>query len=375
MEKINYILFAICFFGSFLGVYLITPLIVLIATRKKLVDIPNERSSHNKSVPRLGGVAFFFSIGIGMYLLQQLDLLSISVTLFTCFIILLLIGLKDDISSVKPRTKLIAHFICAGMIFLQPGFQLDGLNEIIHRLGWIEHPNVSFLVFLIIPVFINAYNLIDGIDGLATVMGIIIFSILGLVFYLLQDYFFLGICFLGVGSLLAFLRFNLTDNHFKLFMGDTGSMLIGFVISIMIIRICSLDTHLVESFLMNVYYVPVFILSVIFVPFYDMCRVMIVRLLRRQHVFVADKSHMHHILINYFHWSHIKTTLILGVLNSIVVALLYLCNKTIGLGASILFFTAIIISFSYILFRLETKTKSNKKAKFVKVPFYKNISL
>jgi UDP-N-acetylmuramyl pentapeptide phosphotransferase/UDP-N-acetylglucosamine-1-phosphate transferase len=358
VDKFDIIRFFICLLGSFAGVYVITPLIVLVAKRKKLVDAPNERSSHHKSIPRLGGVAFFFSIGIGIYFLQNIDYLQTSVALLTSLIILLLIGLKDDISNVKPSTKLIAHLLCAATIFFQQGFELNILSEIVHNLGWIHSANFSWLVFLIIPVFVNAYNLIDGIDGLATITGIIIFTVFGALFYLIGDYYFMGICLLGIGSLLAFLRFNLTDSHFKLFMGDTGSMIIGFIISVMIIRILSVNSFTMESKLMTIYYAPIFILSVIFIPFYDMCRVIVVRLLRKQHIFVADKSHMHHILINHYQWKHKKTTFILGLINIFIIGLLFSIHKFFGIAVTIAVFSFIISFMSWFLFKMEKTNKS-----------------
>lgn len=374
MDKINYILFFVCFLGSFLGVYVITPLIVLVAKRRKLVDTPNSRSSHKVSVPRLGGVAFFFSIGIGTYLLQVIDSLQFSVTFLTSLIILLLIGLKDDISSVKPRTKLIAHLFCALLVFLQSGFQLNILNEIVQQFGWFDNVNLSFLIFLIIPVFVNAYNLIDGIDGLATTTGIIIFTVFGVVFFLMKDYYFVGISLLGIGSLFAFLRFNLSNNHFKLFMGDTGSMIIGFVIAVMMIRILSFNAVVFNLKIMDVFYAPIFILSVIFIPFYDMCRVMVVRMLRGQHIFVADKSHMHHILIGRYKWTHLRTTILLGVLNIIIIASLYFCHLFLGVIFALIALVTIVVAMSILLFEMESKNKMNQDTKVVKVPFYKRTS-
>lgn len=359
MEILDYLILFISLIGSYFGVYYLTPMIIVSATKKQLLDVPNDRSSHIRTVPRLGGIGIFFALAIGIYLLERYDDTNSIITILTSLIILFLVGLKDDIVGVNARTKLVAQLICATLVFLHPGFQLTLLTGVFHDY-LAPGINASPLVFLFIIALINAYNLIDGIDGLASLIAIIILSAFSVIYYIIGDYLFLGICLLGIGGIAGFLKFNVTKTKYKIFMGDTGSMVIGFIIALLTIKILSYNLDTFNQQPMPLRHIPYFILSVIFVPFYDTTRIIVVRLLKGQGVFTADQSHTHHLITKNYNLSHIKTSLIIGGFN-VAMIILFFFLAVYANTIIILSTLALIITGLSVFFNILSKNIKNKE--------------
>lgn len=300
MNPTNLIILFICLFGSYYGVSRITPMVIRIATRNNLMDNPNNRSSHKHAIPRLGGIGIFFSLVVGMFVLQGYESGTTIISLLTCFTLLFLVGLKDDIAGVNPITKLITQIICAGVLAMTPGFQLDLLNQVFNIPGF----NAAYLIFLLVPAVVNSFNLIDGIDGLASIVGITIISTLSIPFLIIHDYLFFGICLLLVGSLIAFMRFNINQSGLKTFLGDTGSMIIGVSIAALVIHLLSYDIHTFTEQPIPFKHIPFFLIAVLFIPIYDTTRIFIVRIAKKQSPFKADTCHTHHLLLFKYNWHY-----------------------------------------------------------------------
>lgn len=306
------------FLGCFCLTYFVIPKIIGLVEFKNLLDKPNVRSSHTKLTPTLGGIAFYFTLMVSFFFLKDFDIHKITYSITPGLTILFIFGLKDDLVVLSPYSKLLAQLVAVGFIVSNPSLQITSLSGF---LGVFEIPmyaSITISVILMITI-INAYNLIDGIDGLASGIGIVISSINMVIYYNLgiDFYFYLALSITAI--LLAFLRFNLSSDK-KIFMGDTGSLIIGFIISIFTIKLLALNKIIVDSdFPIIMENLPLLVIAILIVPLFDTARVFAIRILNKRSPFSADKNHMHHILVD-LGLSHIKTSVVLIVINLIFVA-------------------------------------------------------
>ncbi|MDE6417468.1 MAG: undecaprenyl/decaprenyl-phosphate alpha-N-acetylglucosaminyl 1-phosphate transferase [Duncaniella sp.] len=294
--------FLSCIF--FTGVLI--PQILLIAFRRKLFDDIDERKIHQGTIPRLGGFAFqpviMFSIigalGINIYLnnAEMLDFFIrdavLIIATFCSLQLLYLIGIADDLVGIKYRAKFVAQVICALML-LAGGVcfnDLHGIFGIYNWPDWIAYPfTVVVMVFLI-----NAINLIDGIDGLASGLSSIACIIYAVAFYLLGEYILSMLAMATLGVLIPFYYFNVfgnADKHSKIFMGDTGTLTIGVLLSVLGTKLFSYDGD-IEGI-----DVAVVAFSPLLVPCFDVVRVYMYRIRHGMNPFNPDKNHIHHRLL------------------------------------------------------------------------------
>ncbi len=282
-----------------------TPLIIDFCKRKNLYDIPNERKVHKKAIPRLGGISFFPSMLIAVVIIllffptTEKNTLPINIWTIVFLMGLLLIyavGILDDLVSLKPTTKFFVQIITASLLpfaglYVNNLYGLFGIYEIPNYVG------VPLTIFII--VFIdNAINLIDGIDGLAS--GLSLLALCGfLVYFIHYEVFINTYCILIaalMGALVAYSYFNLfgkTENNTKIFMGDSGSLSLGYILGFLAIK-CAMDNTLVWPYHHNGIIVPI---TLLFVPTADVVRVSLHRLIHNQPLFSADKNHIHHKLM------------------------------------------------------------------------------
>jgi UDP-GlcNAc:undecaprenyl-phosphate/decaprenyl-phosphate GlcNAc-1-phosphate transferase len=279
---------------SFLFTYICIPPIVRICKVKNLVDVPNSRKLNKQSIPTLGGVSIFIGVTLSSILfLGNIQFHELRYILGS-IIMLFFIGLKDDILIISPKKKLIVQVAAAAMLVVLGKFQITNLSNLFfinHVSIWISVP-LSFLILLLI---INAINLIDGIDGLAAGITIFVSGTLGAWFIITGYIAYAILSFAIVGSLLAFLRFNLWGGDLKIFMGDTGSLILGCLLGILVIKF--LNFNIVAPYPFGIHNAPSFVLSLLIVPITDTLRVFAVRIYHKRSPFSADKNHIHHILI------------------------------------------------------------------------------
>jgi UDP-N-acetylmuramyl pentapeptide phosphotransferase/UDP-N-acetylglucosamine-1-phosphate transferase len=214
-------------------------------------------------------------------------------------------------------------------------------------------------IFLIITV-INAYNLIDGIDGLASGIGIVISVIYMVIYYYLEInfYFYLSLCVTSI--LLAFLRFNLSSSK-KIFMGDTGSLIIGFIISLFTIKLLTLNNSIIESdYPFIIENLPLLVIVILIIPLFDTARVFAIRILNKRSPFSADRNHMHHILVD-LGLSHVKASLILIIFNLILVAFFTYLSFQSKQTYLIFFFFLIVVLGLFVFHRLDYSFSSLRK--------------
>ena len=301
---------------SFLLVYVIIPNIHRIIKVRNLNDQPNNRSSHFCPTPTMAGVAFYFTIMISLFFIKHFDIENIGNNLIAAITIVFIIGLKDDLVVTSPRDKLTMETIAIIFLLLSNSMHVKTLNGF---LGIYELPELleyCGIIFILLTI-INAFNFIDGIDGLASTIAIVIFSVFSLIFYASDLHFYFLISLSVIGMLLAYLYYNFSTTQ-KIFMGDTGSLLIGFFIGFCTLKFLSMDTSLLSNFTFKAENKLVIVFAVLFMPLFDMFRVIGLRMMEGKSPFKADRNHIHHILID-SGLSHFKVAMTLGFLNYVII--------------------------------------------------------
>lgn len=320
--NIFYIVFSIVI--SFAITYIIIPRIITVSKEKKLFDEINDRKIHTSKIPTLGGVAIFAGLIItSLITMNGFDFNTIKY-LIASIVLIFFIGLKDDISAITPWKKLAVQITATLIIILLGNYRFTNLHGIlgIHEINYFW--SVAISLFAIISIT-NAFNLIDGVDGLASGIAFISSVVLGSWFCLSGHPEYSILAFSLAGSLMAFFGFNVFGKKNKLFMGDTGSLIIGFVISALIIRFN--EFNLVPN-KFNVNSAPVISFAIIVIPVVDTIRVFVLRILKKKSPFSADRSHIHHQLFSLFNGNHLKVTATMFVFNILFIAVGYFVTQS-----------------------------------------------
>ena len=335
------------FLANLITTFLLIPRIRNTTLKYGYTDTPDARSSHQNTVPTFGGIAFYISLILTLFMLQKEYDNAIIITLLVSISILFFTGFKDDLRNSSPKAKLFGQLLAVSLLMLHSEFYISSLHGF---LGIHEMPpiiGIPFSVFLFISI-INAYNLIDGIDGLASMVGIVAALSFGVLFYHLDLYFYTGICVAIISMLFAFLRFNFSTKK-KIFMGDTGSLTIGFVLGILGMRLMTLDFETVSLIGIPRSGILLLVLTILIVPTFDVSRVIFIRLIKKMSISSPDRNHIHHILID-AGLTHKKASLLLGFVNIFLVGMMYFSIKLIGLYTSISFLALILLLFIYLFF-------------------------
>ncbi len=296
---------------SFLVSALTIPTIVKVAREKKLMDKPNERSSHKVSIPTLGGIAIFSGILIAsLTLLNIYKLPGLQYTIVGIFI-LFMIGITDDMLNINPYKKLGIQIAAALLVIIKGE---TGITNFHGLFGIYEvDPNTSLLVStLVIVAITNAFNLIDGIDGLAGSVGIVTSLTFGFWFMEAGEFEVAVISFALTGALAGFLIFNLWGQSNKIFMGDTGSLVVGYLLAVLVIRFNEVNINSFNPAYVNA--APAVSFAILIIPLFDTIRVTVIRLAHRQHPFRADRRHIHHRLLD-LGLTHKQASTILATVN------------------------------------------------------------
>lgn len=273
-------------------------LLIRFAPKLGLVDIPNHRSHHKNVTPRGAGIGILLGVMVSDILLLN-GLVYSHITTFLAIFIVFIIGVLDDHRDANPKTKFIVIFI-AVLLLAVDDITIHTLGRIFGyelALGWFAIPFTMFAV----AGFTNALNLSDGLDGLAGSLSIIILSSLCAIGYENNDYFIVSTSLSFIAAISAFMWFNW--NPAKIFMGDSGSLTLGFVIALLSIKALA-------------YIQPTSILFIAAIPIIDTVVVMVRRKRNGKSIFAPDKFHFHHILLHFLN-DHARTTVILIALMQI----------------------------------------------------------
>jgi UDP-N-acetylmuramyl pentapeptide phosphotransferase/UDP-N-acetylglucosamine-1-phosphate transferase len=323
---------------SFFICYISLPVIIAIADIKKLYDEPSQRKVHFVPVPSLGGVGIFASVLITISCFVSFSLNPELQYLFASSLILFFIGLKDDLLVISPFKKFAGQFLAVFIMVYKGNFVINsfygflGVNE----LGPILSTVFTFMTMLMI---INAFNLIDGVNGLAGIMGLISCSFFGITFYIADQGAYSILSFSVAAALVAFLKFNWTPA--KIFMGDTGSLFLGLVNSILVIKFINLGA--IRNEYVSISSNALVGLAVLFIPLIDTLRVFVVRILNKKSPFYSDVNHIHHLLLRKG-LSHSQVSLSLGLLSISFIVIAYNIQFWgINIALLILFLLGIIV--------------------------------
>lgn len=334
------------FLGSFIATLYVIPKIQGVVIFKRLMDNPNERSSHDSATPSLGGIAFFIILMVTFYFANPFDEYNEIMSFIPGLTILFVAGLKDDLVVLGPISKLLTQTLAAVFLVFHYKFSIETLHGFMGIEGLPTWLGATIAVMLIIAC-INAFNLIDGIDGLAATVGIIIFSGFAIIFFIIDKNVLFLTCLSLTAALIGFLRFNLSKEK-KIFMGDTGSMILGFMIGAMSVRFLALDHLTLQQLPFNIENIPYVILALLFVPLFDTSRVFLIRILHKKSPFSADRNHVHHLLMDNFKLSHRRTSFYIGIA-SIITASIFL-NMATDSNQYFLLGIVLVINLSFLVF-------------------------
>ncbi|HVD97915.1 MAG TPA: MraY family glycosyltransferase [Cytophagaceae bacterium] len=285
------------------------PSIVQVAHKKRLLDEPNNRTIHESLTPRLGGLAIFAGFISALTIFGKIDY-GVQHMLAGC-VVIFFIGLKDDIVSVSAFKKFFVQVLSTGIVMFMADIRITSLQGIL-GIGVLE-PGISYLLtFIVIIGVTNAINLIDGLDGLAGSIVSVCCLSFGIYFITSDDAYiqvYSYVAFSLFGSILGFLRYNFYKA--KIFMGDTGSLVCGFIISVMAIKF--VETKMISN-------TPAVSVAILFIPILDTARVFVLRIMAGKSPFIPDKNHIHHKLVE-IGFSQLSTVLILVLINILAIAL------------------------------------------------------
>lgn len=309
------------FFLSLLIGRICIPRIIIVSKKKRLLDVPNHRKVHTKLIPRLGGLTFFpaivisFCCTLGIFLSQSEHILRINdlflkdlLFFFAGMMVIFIVGLYDDITGISYRRKFLLQLIAA-LILVLPAGAIGNFNGL---LGFNHIPPVVGIPLTVVVVMavINSYNLIDGVDGLCSGLSIIACATLGLLFFLQDSHGLVLLVASTIGVLTAFFMYNVFGNRLKIFMGDSGSLTMGYVIAFLSLQLIGQNQAMHTVVGNNALIVA---LGIVFVPLFDTSRLFITRLIDGKSPFNPDKNHIHHKFLR-LGFNHIQSTLaILGI--------------------------------------------------------------
>jgi UDP-N-acetylmuramyl pentapeptide phosphotransferase/UDP-N-acetylglucosamine-1-phosphate transferase len=324
---------------AFLITFFAIPVIIQVAKDKKLFDEPDERKVHKNVIPTLGGLGIFAGfiiatlMGVPSGISAELQYFAAAAT------VIFFLGIKDDILVLSASKKFIGQLIAAGIIIKFGGIQLSnfhgflGIYEIPHLTGTI----ISLFTIIVIT---NSFNLIDGVDGLAGSLGLLTTLVFGTYFLYAGQLMYAVMSFALSGSIIGFLIYNFSPA--KIFMGDTGSLLLGLVNSILVIKFINIAGNPVSNF--PIESAPAIGFSILMIPLFDTLRVFGLRIMQRRSPFSPDRTHVHHFLLD-LGLSHRMVTITCVLVNITFIAMAFFMRN---LGTTIVLGVLLLSSFLFI---------------------------
>lgn len=302
--------------SAFAVTWFLTPIIIRLAQKNHYLDLPdNIRKFHRQETPHLGGVALFAGLILStLFWTSNLTIANIQYILFS-LIALFIVGFKDDLNPINPYRKLLFQVAIAlllthwGQVRMTTFYHLFGIDV----LSW---PISYLLTIFTIVVIINAMNLIDGIDLLAGSITVLAATLMGIWFYLMDFNAYAVLSISLVGATIAFLFYNRTPA--KIFLGDSGSLVIGGTLSILAIQFMEQNRVLDLTHSFKVRSVPVITMAILVLPLFDTLRVFIIRLLQKKSPLKPDRNHIHHQLLD-LGLTHHQATFVLIFFNVLMI--------------------------------------------------------
>ncbi len=339
--------------------FLIMPLIISTLKRKNLLDTPDRRKIHKGFIPSLGGVGIMAGVMVALLIWLTFGGIVEHKYILASVGILFVAGIRDDLIPISARVKLMVQMLAALIVvfngvIINSGYGLFGVEELNFTLR-------AFLTIGFIVFFTNSFNLIDGLDGLAGSVALIISFFFATWFYLNESFYLSIISASTTGAIIGFLYFNWSPA--KIFMGDTGALSLGFLFSALTILFLNQDYLLkLEA---HKYQAPISIMvAILIVPMFDTIRIIVVRLIKKKSPFEPDNNHTHHVLMR-LGLSHAQVALSLSAFNVLAIVLVTIFRNV---GDNVLLPILILASFfiSILLDQLiirKVKTKGGQQRK------------
>jgi UDP-N-acetylmuramyl pentapeptide phosphotransferase/UDP-N-acetylglucosamine-1-phosphate transferase len=349
-----YVLISISVLFSLLITAVAIPSIVRVSIVKNMMANPNGRTSHEHPTPNLGGVAIFAGVIISSVVFTGITTAHELKYIIAAMIIIFFVGLKDDLHPMVAYKKFFGQSIAILFILVPGDFHLDSLHGLF-GIGELSYPVSLIVTYILFLALINSFNLIDGIDGLSSGIGIITSFFFGIVFLLDNHLAYAVMSFILASSLTAFFYYNVFSKKNKIFLGDTGAMLIGLILAIFAVRFLNYESD--SLYLSQSQSAPAILLCVLIIPIFDTARVFTLRILRGRSPFSADRTHIHHRLLD-LSGSHLKATSIILLVN-----LFFICLALIlrNMDAHLLVVIALVLAatLSYIPIYLKQQKSTN----------------
>lgn len=346
---------------SFFGTLLSMPYVIKLAIQKRFLVGGGGRNSHDGFTPNVGGMAifaglllanqfllfYFFDIFQGFDISSEFEIHIKAYLIITGgSIIMFIMGLIDDISELSSYFRFFVQALISFLVVYIGDLRIDNFHGV---LGIYQIPELISIIFSIsvIIFIVNSFNLTDGLDGLAASLGLFILSSFAIIFYLNGKYFDCTLACSGIASLFAFWLYNRPPA--RIFMGDSGSLVIGFIIACCAIRACNMEIFVgVHN--------PVFILCILAYPSIDTLRVFTLRIFSGKSPFSADRNHIHHLLIDkdFNHgWASFFAVMYCAVLT-------FICFFVIDY-TNISFFLMVTLAILFIVFPMASFARSTTK--------------
>ncbi|ASJ56123.1 undecaprenyl-phosphate alpha-N-acetylglucosaminyl 1-phosphate transferase [Brevibacillus formosus] len=307
------------FLTSLIISFIATPYVKNLAVKVGAVDAPNQRKVHTRIMPRMGGLAIYIGYLVAFFLFVPHTSISEMLGIFIGSTIVMVVGMLDDKYQLSPKWKLLGQLVATAIVVIPFGLKIGVVNlpysgSIDFSSGWLFWLAIPITMFWIVGVT-NAVNLIDGLDGLSAGVSAIAAGTMGVMALLMDDYKVATYCFVLLGAILGFLYFNF--HPARLFMGDTGSLFLGF--NLAALSIMGFKEALFVSFI-----IPIVVLGV---PLWDTFFAIVRRIVNKKPISSPDKGHLHHCLLN-MGLSHRSTVLTIYSISIFFGTMAILLTKT-----------------------------------------------
>ncbi len=302
-----------------MAVFVVHPSLVKIAHMKSIVDNPDARKLNKVPVPVLGGVAVFFGIMFSLSIAgYYIEGMNIQFELIIAMMIMLYTGVGDDILQLSPRLRFALQIFVVCLMMFLCGIYIDDFHGLwgVGELPW--YVAVALTIFSCVGI-INSINLIDGVDGLCSGYGVFASMMFAVCFMLMGDVSYAALAFAVAGAIFPFMLHNMFGEKYKMFLGDGGSLVLGFICSLYVMRIIQSGDDVVSGSTIS------FTLAVLSIPVFDTVRVMVARIINHRSPFSPDKTHLHHMFIS-LGYSHVITAINIIMLNGAIVLIWHMCN-------------------------------------------------
>lgn len=321
-------------FLSFIIAFVSIPLVIKFSDLKQIFDHPGIRKVHFVPIPSLGGIGIYVALSFSVLIMVDFSLTPAIQYFSAASLIIFFIGMKDDIMRLSPTKKFSGQLLAAFILTYQGHYQLHSFSGF---LGVYElHPVISSVfTYLTILLIINAFNLIDGVDGLAGMLSLISTLFFGVMFALENDHAHAILAFSSAAGILAFLMYNFSPA--KIFLGDTGSLLIGLINAVLVIRF--IDLEISAQAVLNFRAAPAVGVAILFIPILDTVRVSMLRIFNGRSPFEPDVNHIHHILLKRG-LSHMQVT---GILSATSIFFLIFSLVAQPLGISVIIISLFVL--------------------------------